>query len=106
MARTLHRAPVDHARLARIRRDESLGRVSRLTKSIGIGIVAVTGVFGLYLSKALPGHATTPNTANSASTSSTGSSTTGTSPASRQLSPPAAPPVQSQQPAPVVSGAS
>ena len=110
MARS--RSTVDHARRARIRRDDSLGLVTRVTKSVGIGILAATGVLGLYLSKALPGHAaTTSNTTSPAASHladgilarvlDVGSSSSG----STQLSPPSSPPVQSQQPAPVVSGA-
>lgn len=109
---TRSRSTVDHARRARIRRDDSLGRVTQITKSVGIGILAATGVLGLYFSKALPGHSTTTSntTSPAASTSPTGPSPTGSSPSggfsgSTQLSPPSSPPVQSQQSAPVVSGA-
>jgi hypothetical protein len=94
--------------MARMRRDDSLDRISKITKTLGMGVLAVTGVLGLYLSKALPGHRTaTQNSSTSAPASSTavaGSSSAGTS--SGQLSPPSSPPAQSQQPAPVVSGAS
>jgi hypothetical protein len=94
--------------MARIRRDDSLGRIAKITKTLGIGLLAATGVLGLYLSKALPGHQTatgSPSTSVPASNSaSAGSSTAGAS--SGQLSPPSAPPVRAQQPAPVVSGAS
>lgn len=100
-------APRDHARVARIRRDEAIGRISTVTKTVGIGILTATGVLGLYLSKALPGHKTTQGTSSVATnTSSNGTSTSGTSSGSGQLAPPSTPPVQAQQPAPVVSGAS
>jgi hypothetical protein len=93
--------------MARIRRDDSLGRITKITKTLGIGLLAMTGALGLYLGKALPGRQTTSqNSSASASASSTapaGSSTAGTS--SGQLSPPSSPPVRAQQPAPVVSGA-
>ena len=94
--------------MARIRRDDSLGRITKVTKALGIGLLATTGVLGLYLSKALPGHtSTTQSTTSSAtSNSTTGSTTSGTSSGSGQLSPPSNPPAQSRQPASVVSGAS
>ena len=105
MARSQQRPALDRSRLARIRRDDSLDRISKITKTLGIGVLAVTGVLGLYLSKALPGHqAAAANSSTSAPNGGTaGSSSAGAS--SGSLSPPSAPPVQSQQPAPVVSGA-
>jgi hypothetical protein len=93
--------------MARIRRDDSLGRITKLTKMIGLGLLAATGALGLYLSKALPGRQTaTQNSSTSGPASSTaaaGNSSAGTS--SGRLSPPSSPPAQSRQPAPVVSGA-
>jgi hypothetical protein len=93
--------------MARIRRDDSLGRITKVTKALGIGVLATTGALGLYLSKALPGHSSTSQstTSSATSTSGAGSSTSGTSSGSGQLSPPSSPPAQSQQPAQVVSGA-
>jgi hypothetical protein len=96
--------------MARIRRDDSLGRITKITKTLGIGLLAMTGALGLYLSKALPGHSSTSQSMSTSSsatnTTTAGSSTSGTSSGSGQLSPPSSPPAQSQQPAPVVSGAS
>ncbi len=94
--------------MSRIRRDTSLGRITRITKSLGVGIIAATGALGFYLSQALPGHSsTTQGTSSPASNiSPTGSSTSGNVSASGQLAPPSSPPVQSQQLAPVVTGSS
>ncbi|HVA08570.1 MAG TPA: hypothetical protein VNG12_17695 [Acidimicrobiales bacterium] len=105
---TPRRRPVPNAAaLARRRRDESLGRVTTMTKTIGVSILAATGILGLYISKALPGHSTTaPSvTSNVASSNSNGNTGSGAS-TSGGLAPPSSPPVQSQQPAPVVSGSS
>jgi hypothetical protein len=94
--------------MARIRRDDSLDRISKVTRVLGIGLLTTTGVLGLYLSKALPGHSSTRQSTTSSTTrkSTAGSSTSGTSSRSGQLSPPANPPAPSRQPATVVSGAS
>ena len=104
MARRSQRPEQDHTRAARLRRDDALSRIATINRSIVVAALVMTGVLGLYLSKALPGHhaatqsqATQDQSAQSQSTGSSGSS---------QLAPPASAPVQTQQPAPVVSGAS
>src|SRR5665213_18334 len=108
MAPPRQRKAPDHARIARIRRDDSLARINTLTKSVGIGVLAVTGVLGLYLGKALPGHSSSPSSTSSpaANTTQTGSAGSANTSSSGQLAPPSSPPVQSQQQAPVVTGSS
>lgn len=108
MTSSRHRPGLDRTRIARTRRDDSAARITKVTKALGIGILAATGALGLYLGKALPGHqAATQGSSTSGSASnggSTQSSTGGTS--SGQLGSPSSPPTRSQQRAPVVSGAS
>jgi len=102
--------PADHR--ARSQRDAALERVGSITKAIGVASVAAVAVIGIYVSRAVPGHSTTPTTAGTGSVSggSGGSATTGTqgggapAPQSSSLSQPQKPPAQSQQQAPVVSG--
>jgi hypothetical protein len=89
--------------MARIRRDDSLGRIAKITKALGISLLAATGALGLYLSKALPGHQTATQNVSASNTGSAGSTASGTS--SGQLSPPSSPPLPAQKRAPVVSGA-
>ncbi len=99
MAPRSQRPAQDHTRLARLRRDDALSRLATINRSIGAAALVATGVLGLYLGKALPGHqaSTQSQSSQSQSTDSSGSNT---------LTPPASAPVQTQQPAPVVSGAS
>jgi len=99
MERKSQRPAQDHTRLARLRRDDALSRIATINRSIGAAALVMTGVLGLYLSKALPGHQA------STQSQSTQSQSTGSS-GSNQLTPPPSSPVQTQQPAPVVSGAS
>ena len=97
-------------RLARGRRDASLVRVSSVTKTIGVGIVAAVGVLGLYVSRALPGHHTSapagqaPASSPSAPSGSAAQGAPAASPSA--LTPPASAPARTQAPAPVTSGAS
>jgi hypothetical protein len=92
-------------RLVRLRRDAAIERVRSLTKGAAVASVAAVAVLGVYMSRAAPGHASTPA---GAATNPGGSTSTGGSPSagSSGLSSPAAAPVQSNQPAPVVSGSS
>ncbi len=85
--------------MARLRRDDALSRLATINRSIVTAALVMTGVLGLYLSKALPGHhaATQSQSTQNQSTSSSGTS---------QLAPPSSAPVPTQQPASVVSGAS
>jgi hypothetical protein len=95
----------DH--LARVRRDAALARVGSITKGIGVASVAAVAVIGIYISRAVPGHSTTPAGTGAVSG---GSATAGTQAGGAQavqpggLAPPDNPPTQTQQQAPVVSG--
>lgn len=102
-------------RQARRQRDDALGRIRSITKSIAVASIAGAVAIGLYVSRAVPGHRTTPTgvTAGTTGTTSVGASAgvspTGTSSSSAgqstaTLAPPNNPPAQTQQPAPVVSG--
>ena len=104
MERKSQRPAQDHTRLARLRRDDALSRIATINHSIGAAALVMTGVLGLYLSKALPGHQASTQS-QSTQSQSTQSQSTGSS-GSNQLTPPPSSPVQTQQPAPVVSGAS
>ncbi len=100
----------------RRRRDAALERTRSITKTVGVASVAAVAVFGIYLSRALPGHAATSTGTGSAGTGaavtpSTAAPSDGSgsspSPSPTQLTPPTSPPVQAQQrQAPVVSGSS
>jgi len=99
--------PVRADHRARSQRDAALERVGSITKAIGVASVAAVAVVGIYISRAVPGHTTTPTNAG---TVSGGSAVTGTQGVGTQgvppnsLSQPQNPPAQSQQQAPVVSG--
>lgn len=103
-----HAAP---GRGAGIRRDAALHRVGKVTKRIAVASVAAVGILGLYVSKSLPGHATTPSGQSPAATTtpttsappapSSGSSTAPTVP-----TPPTSPPVTTHRPSHVTTGAS
>jgi hypothetical protein len=94
----------------RLRRDTALERTRSITKTVGVASVAAVAAFGIYLSRALPGHAATSTGTTGATVSPTGGgASTGSgasAPSPSQLTPPSSPPVQSQQQAPVVSGSS
>ncbi len=117
------RAAVDPTRRARLERDAALERVGRLTRGITVGSVVAAGAFGLYVAHALPGHAASTSTGGAVSGGavsggavsggavsggavSGGAVSGGGVPQSGGLSQPAAAPAPSQQPAPVISGAS
>jgi hypothetical protein len=99
---------------ARSQRDAALQRVRSITKAIALASVAGVVAIGIYVSRAVPGHSTTPAStgAGSAGTGA-GGSAAGSAPAGpatgaqqpSNLSPPDNPPAQTQQQAPVVSGA-
>ena len=106
MTPSRQRPGIDPTRIARTRRDDSVARITKVTKAVGIGVLATTGALGLYLGKALPGHqAATQGSSTSTSNGGSTQSSTGAA-SSGQLGPPSSPPTHSQQSAPVVSGAS
>ncbi len=93
------------------RRDAAIERTRSITKTIAVTSVAAVAAFGIYISRALPGHAasTSVSTGSTVSPPTGGSvSAGGSSPSqsSSSLAPPNSPPQQSQQSAPVVSGSS
>jgi len=98
----------------RQRRDAALERTRSITKTVGVASVAAVAAFGIYLSRALPGHSATSTATTT--TGSTGSGSTAVTPSGgstsagagspTQLTPPSSPPAQSQSQAPVVSGSS
>lgn len=96
--------------VVRRRRDAALDRARSITKTVAVASVAAVAAFGIYLSRALPGHAATSHPSGSTvspsngNTSTNGDSGAGQSPS--DLAPPSSPPAQSQQQAPVVSGSS
>jgi len=106
------------AALARHRRDDSLHRASRLTTRVAVGALATVGALGLYVSRALPGHASTPSsTAGTGTTPAAPSTTPATQPSTDPsaqapsttpptVSPPVTAPVQTQAPARVRTGGS
>ncbi len=96
--------------VVRHRRDAAFDRARSITKTIAVASVAAVAAFGIYLSRALPGHAATSHTSGSTVSPSDGSTSTGGDSGASQspsdLAPPNSPPAQSQQRAPVVSGSS
>jgi len=91
----------------RRRRDAALERTRSITRTIAVASVGAVAVFGVYVSRALPGHAATPAGTAAGSTNTAaagGGSSAGQNPSN--LATPSSPPVQSQQQAPVVSGSS
>jgi len=104
---SLRQPSPDHQ--VRRRRDAALERTRSLTRTIAVASVGAVAIFGLYISRALPGHAATTSGTTAGSTN--GVTAGGGSSASQygsNLAPPGAAPVQSQQQqqAPVVSGSS
>ncbi len=102
-------------RRALARRDAAVRRLGSVTKTIGLGLVAAVAAVGIYVSRAVPGHSTStrettgtttgPTSAGAPASTPTTGAPSGSSPApSGSLTPPTSPPVQTQQPAPVVSG--
>ena len=64
------------ARHAGRRRDESLGRITRVTRRVTVGALALAAILGIYVSRALPGHAATPATGSSSPTTTPGTGST------------------------------
>jgi nitrate reductase NapE component len=52
------RPAADRVSYQRMRRDDSLQRVSKVTRRVGVLAVAMVGALGFYVSRALPGHPT------------------------------------------------
>jgi hypothetical protein len=100
--------PVRADHRARTQRDAGLERLGSITKAIAAASVAAVAVIGIYVSRAVPGHSTTPTNAGAGTVS--GGSAAATQGGGSQgaqpngLSQPNNPPAQSQQQAPVVSG--
>ena len=94
-------------RHARLQRDAALRRVGTISRTIAVASIAAAVAIGVYVSRAVPGHTSTSSTSGTApsapATGATGNTgSTGTN--SNGLAPPNNPPVQTPQPAPVVSG--
>ncbi len=99
----------DHA--VRRRRDAAVARTRSITKAVAVASVAAVAALGIYISRAVPGHAATTSSSGSTVSPETGSTSGASSSESQSsggLAPPASPPTQSQpqQRAPVVSGSS
>lgn len=102
-------------RQARRQREDALGRARSISKSIAVASVAGVAAIGLYVSRAFPGHTSTPagatagttgatSAGSSAGVPSTGGGNSSAGQSGTTLAPPNNPPAQAQQPAPVVSG--
>ena len=99
---------------ARRQREQALGRARSVTRSIAVASIAGAAALGLYVSRALPGHTTTPSVNAGTTGATSAGSPPGVSPtgggnssagqSGTTLSPPNNPPTQTQQPVPVVSG--
>lgn len=83
---------------AKARRDTALRRVNKVTTRIAVATVAAVGILGLYVSRALPGHAAAPPSSSTTGSTSTTTPTTtvpaasGTSGSSSPQTTPAPPP--------------
>lgn len=116
MVDTRYRKGAAPGRGAGIRRDAALHRVGKLTKRIAVATIAAVGILGLYVSKSLPGHASTPTGQSPAGTTTPTTSTPATTPSSgpttgpstTQTAPtaPASPPVTTPRRSHVTTGAS
>jgi hypothetical protein len=95
--------PVD--RVAAASRDAGLHRVSRLTRWLLAGALALTGAFSAIAARAFPG-STTPTTGQAGSSGQTGSSPSDEDTAGGGLQAPATPPSASSGPGAVTSGGS
>jgi hypothetical protein len=98
------------ARGAHTRRDLALDRVTKVTKRIAVATVAAVGILGLYVSRSLPGHASTPAVQTPATTTPTTSPPAAGSsgPSAPQTAPtaPVSPPTTTPQRVHVTTGAS
>lgn len=105
MAPLRQASPAQRRRVATLRRDGALNRLTSITGSIAIATIAAVAALGVYVAKALPGHHTG---------SSTGTTTTvpagntgqgaGASSSSNSLNPPPTSPAPASAPPPVTSG--
>jgi hypothetical protein len=96
---------------AKTRRDLALLRVSKVTRRIAVATVAAVGILGLYVSRSLPGHATTPasqttGTTTTPTTSAPASGSSGSSTSQTAPAPPVTPPTTTPQRVHVTTGAS
>jgi hypothetical protein len=102
--------PTSPAHAVRRRRDAALERTRSITKTVAVTSVAAVAAFGIYISRAVPGHAASTSGSAGSTASPSGAVSTGNGASGGQspsnLAPPNSPPVQSQQQAPVVSGSS
>ena len=99
-------APVASDRLVRFRRDDAIERARSITKAVGVASVAAVAALGIYLGRALPGHAPNPAGATAGSSAGAQSTGSGSGDPSAGLAPPDSPPAPTRQAAPVVSGSS
>jgi len=112
MARVRQASPAQRRRVAAMRRDGALVRLSNITAAIGVAIVVAVGALGVYVGKALPGHHAASTTGNSAPNSGVPAGNSG-APAGNSgnsgqggINPPSSAPQGASLPAPVTSGSS
>ncbi len=106
MAPLRQASPAQRRHAASLRRDGALNRLSTLTGSIAVAIIAAVAALGIYVAKALPGHhapssATTSTAAGPAGSTAQG---VGASSSANTLNPPSGPPTVASAPPPVTSG--
>lgn len=91
-----------------MRRDGALNRLSSITATIALAMIAAVGALGVYVAKALPGHHAGASAGTTTASTASGNSGqgTGASSASNSLNPPRTPPQAASSPAPITSGAS
>ncbi len=106
MARVRQASPAQRRRLAAMRRDGALARLSTITAAIGVATIVGVGALGLYVGRALPGHHS--GSSSSGATALTGNSGQGSQSSASQggLNPPSTPTQGASVPAPVTSGSS
>lgn len=91
----------------RRRRDRGIGRLSRVTRAIGVAIVVLVGALALYVGRAFPGHQASANSgAGTVQRSQLSPPTSQLSPPTSRLSPPTSPPTSTPAPPPVTSAPS
>ncbi|HVA08163.1 MAG TPA: hypothetical protein VNG12_15605 [Acidimicrobiales bacterium] len=88
------------------RRDGALARVSSITGSVAIAIIAAVGVLGIYVAKALPGHHTSSSTGATSGAVTAGNSGSGASGSgvSTSINPPSSSPQAASSQPQVTSG--
>jgi hypothetical protein len=110
MARVRQASAAQRRRAASLRRDGALDRLSSITGSIAVAILAAVAALGIYVAKALPGHHAGSNTGATNSTVPAGNSGSGTgagagaSSSPNSINPPSTPPTAASAPPPVTSG--